>query len=133
MQRTLANVTSSILATEPLSDNLIKTLMPTGVAAADGNTALNYYRIDAQNRLIFGGRASYLIPDDPAVIGTDLRRRMLSVFPELETVEIAHIWSGRIGITVRACQNLAHWDAAAILCKASLVMVWHCLGWLAKS
>ena len=99
MQRTLANVTSSILATQPLSDNLIKSLMPTRVAASDGNTALNYYRIDAQGRMIFGGRASYLIPDDPAVIGHDLRRRMLSVFPELETVETAHIWSGRIGIT----------------------------------
>ena len=99
MQRTLANVTSSVLATKPLSDNLIKSLMPTGVAAADGNTALNYYRIDAEGRMIFGGRASYMIPDDPAVIGRDLRRRMLSVFPELEQTEIEHIWSGRIGIT----------------------------------
>ena len=99
MQRTLANVTSSVLATKPLSDNLIKSLMPTGVAAADGNTALNYYRIDAEGRMIFGGRASYLIPDDPAVIGRDLRKRMLSVFPELDDTEIEHIWSGRIGIT----------------------------------
>ena len=99
MQRTLANVTSSVLATKPLSDNLIKSLMPTGVAAADGNTALNYYRIDAEGRMIFGGRASYLIADDPAVIGRDLRARMLSVFPELAETEIEHIWSGRIGIT----------------------------------
>ena len=99
MQRTLANVTSSVLATKPLSDNLIKSIMPTGVAAADGNTALNYYRIDAEGRMIFGGRASYMIPDDPAVIGHDLQKRMISVFPELAQTEIEHIWSGRIGIT----------------------------------
>lgn len=99
MQRTLANVTSSVLATKPLSDNMIKSIMPTGVAAADGNTALNYYRIDAEGRMIFGGRASYMIPDDPALIGRDLRSRMISVFPDLAQTEIEHIWSGRIGIT----------------------------------
>lgn len=110
MQKTLANVTSSVLATKPLSDNLIKALMPTNVAASDGNTALNYYRIDAQGRMIFGGRASYMIPDDPAVIGRDLRGRMLSVFPELDEAEIEHIWSGRIGITA---SRIPHYGSLA--------------------
>ena len=100
MRRTLANVTSSVLATKPLSDNLAKALLPTNAAVSDGNAALNYYRLDAQNRMIFGGRASYMIPDNPAIIGRDLRARMLSVFPELEEAAIDHIWSGRIGITV---------------------------------
>ena len=100
MRRTLANVTSSVLATAPLSDNLAKSLLPTNAAVSDGNAALNYYRLDAQNRMIFGGRASYMIPDNPAVIGRDLRARMLSVFPELADSAIDHIWSGRIGITV---------------------------------
>ena len=100
MQRTLAQVTSSILATAPLSDNLARMILPYNDAVADGNAALNYYRLDAQNRLIFGGRASYMIPDNPAIVGRDLRKRMLSVFPELDASPIEHIWSGRIGITV---------------------------------
>ena len=59
MKRRLAPVTSSILATKPLSENLVRQLLPTGAAVADCNTALNYYRIDGRNRMIFGGRASY--------------------------------------------------------------------------
>ena len=100
MRRTLANVTSSVLATKPLSDNLAKALLPHRDAVSDSNAALNYYRLDAQNRMIFGGRASYMIPDNPAVIGRDLQRRMASVFPELSDYDIETIWSGRIGITV---------------------------------
>ena len=99
MRRTLAQVTSSVLATAPLSDNLAKLVLPQNDAVADGNAALNYYRLDAQNRMIFGGRASYMIPDNPAIVGRDLRNRMLSVFPELSESAIDHIWSGRIGIT----------------------------------
>ena len=59
MRRRLAPVTSSILATRPLSDNMVKQILPTGAAVADENAALNYYRIDGRNRMIFGGRASY--------------------------------------------------------------------------
>ena len=100
MRRTLANVTSSVLATKPLSDNLAKALLPHRDAVSDSNAALNYYRLDAQNRMIFGGRASYMIPDNPTIIGRDLQRRMALVFPELSDHEIETIWSGRIGITV---------------------------------
>ncbi|MDB2391198.1 FAD-binding oxidoreductase [Alphaproteobacteria bacterium] len=99
MRRRLAQVTSSILATKPLSDNMIKALLPTGVAVADCNAALNYYRIDANGRMIFGGRASYT----NVQIGNlehDLRRRMEAVFPMLADVDVDQIWSGKIGITV---------------------------------
>lgn len=99
MRRTLANVTSSVLATAPLSDNLAKMILPHNDAVSDGNAALNYYRLDARKRMIFGGRASYMIPDNPAIIGNDLRKRMLSVFPELGDIAVEDIWSGRIGIT----------------------------------
>ena len=42
-------------------------------AIADGNTALNYFRIDKQNRMIFGGRASYL-NTDPINVEKDLTK-----------------------------------------------------------
>lgn len=99
MQRTLAQVSSSVLATKPLSDNLSRALLPQKDAVADCNAALNYYRLDAQNRMIFGGRASYMIPDNPAIVGRDLQKRMHKVFPELAQSDIETIWSGRIGIT----------------------------------
>ena len=59
MRSKLAKVTSSVLATKPLSENLVRHILPSRAAVADCNTALNYFRIDSDNRMIFGGRASY--------------------------------------------------------------------------
>jgi len=99
MTRCLAPVTSSVLATTPLSDNLISHILPQRAAVADCNTALNYYRIDADGRIIFGGRASYTNVN-LGNVESDLRQRMTRVFPELADCETAAVWSGKIGITV---------------------------------
>ncbi|MBL6781330.1 MAG: FAD-binding oxidoreductase [Proteobacteria bacterium] len=99
MTSRLAPVTSSVLATTPLSDNLISHILPHRAAVADCNTALNYYRIDADGRMIFGGRASYTNVN-LGNVEHDLKQRMVDVFPELGESETAAVWSGRIGITV---------------------------------
>ena len=109
MRRRLAPVTSSILATKPLSENLVRQLLPTGAAVADENAALNYYRIDGRNRMIFGGRASYTNVDFGNV-ETDLRRRMTEVFPLLADAETEQVWSGRIGITVNRIPHFGRTD-----------------------
>lgn len=109
MKARLAPVTSSVLATKPLSDNLARQLLPTGAAVADCNAALNYYRIDAENRMIFGGRASYSNVEFGNVEG-DLRRRMAQVFPILADVEAETVWSGRIGITVNRIPHFGRSD-----------------------
>ena len=109
MRRRLAPVTSSILATKPLSENLARALLPTGAAVADCNTALNYYRIDADNRMIFGGRASYSNVDFGKV-EPDLRRRMVDVFPLLAQAETQQVWAGRIGITVNRVPQFGRTD-----------------------
>ena len=99
MTSRLAPVTSSVLATTPLSDNLISHILPHRAAVADCNTALNYYRIDADGRMIFGGRASYTNVN-LGNVERDLKQRMVGVFPELAESDTAAVWSGRIGITV---------------------------------
>lgn len=99
MSSRLAPVTSSVLATRPLSENMVRHLLPQRAAVADCNTALNYFRIDKDNRMIFGGRASYS-NIDLSNVTSNLRRRMQSVFPELRSVEAEKVWSGKIGITV---------------------------------
>ena len=99
MEKRLAPVTSGIIATKPLGDNVVNTLMPGQIAVADENTALNYYRFDASGRMLFGGRASYMAQENTDIT-RDLRKRMAKVFPSLADVEIEKAWSGRIGITV---------------------------------
>ena len=99
MTSRLATVTSSVLATAPLPKTTVARLLPTDAAVADCNTALNYFRIDAAGRMLFGGRASYTNLDLGSV-QRSLSRRMAGVFPELAEAPVERVWSGRIGITV---------------------------------
>ena len=109
MARRLAQVTSSVLATAPLSENMIQHILPSRATVADCNTALNYFRIDADNRMIFGGRASYTNVN-LGNVEADLRRRMCAVFPLLANAETDRVWSGRIGITVNRIPHFGRTD-----------------------
>ena len=113
MRGKIAPVTSSVMATEPLNNTEIKRAIPSGAAIADGNTALNYFRIDKQNRMIFGGRASYL-NTDPINVEKDLKKRMRAVFPDLMHKKIQQAWSGRIGITVNRLPHFGRISDSAI-------------------
>ena len=99
MRRRLAPVTSAIVATAPLGDNLADDLLPGRIAVADCNTALDYFRIDAGGRMLFGGRASYFAQEGRG-IRRDITRKMVRVFPQLADAEVQNAWWGRIGITV---------------------------------
>jgi gamma-glutamylputrescine oxidase len=88
-------VESFIVATEPLGEALANCLMPSGAAVGDCNRVLNYFRLSADYRLLFGGRASGTAADRAA----DTRQRMLSVFPQLSDVAISHAWGGVVDVT----------------------------------
>jgi len=109
MTRKLAQVTSSVLATTALSDNMIQHILPSRATVADCNTALNYFRIDAHNRMIFGGRASYTNVN-LGNVEADLRRRMSAIFPIMAEAETERVWSGRIGITVNRIPHFGRTD-----------------------
>lgn len=109
MTRRLAEVVSSVLATKPLSENMVRQILPTGAAVADCNTALNYYRIDARRRMIFGGRSSYSKLNFRNIT-PDLRRRMTNVFPILQDAGIEQVWSGKIGITMNRIPHFGRTD-----------------------
>ena len=95
----LAPAISSVMATEPLDQNKIKNLIPKNCAVADCNTALNYYRFDYKNRLIFGGSSIYsnINPKDAT---PSLFKKMTHLFPSLNNIGIEMSWSGKIGITL---------------------------------
>ena len=95
----LAPAISSVMATKPLSKAIIKSLIPHNYAVADCNTALNYYRFDAKDRLIFGGASIYsnISPRDAT---PGLFKKMVYLFPSLKNVDIEMSWSGKIGITL---------------------------------
>lgn len=91
-------VTSYIITTEPLGEARARSLIFDNEAVADTNFIVDYFRRTADNRLLFGGRASYSTLE-PADLGAYMRPRMLNVFPQLSDVKIEHAWGGYIAIT----------------------------------
>ena len=88
---------SSVIATEPLNESQIAATMPGNRAVCDARNILDYFRLSADKRLIFGGQANYTgrIPKD--IKGT-IGNKMLKVFPSLATVNVDYGWSGMIGV-----------------------------------
>ena len=99
----LARMTMPVInynvATAPLDPALAHSLMPTGAAVADSRFVLNYYRLSADNRLIFGGGEKYS-PRPPADVAGFVRPYLEQVFPQLKGVTIDYAWGGSVGLTL---------------------------------
>jgi glycine/D-amino acid oxidase-like deaminating enzyme len=89
---------SYIIATEPLSQERAEQLIPQNLALCDQKVGLDYYRLSADRRLLFGGACHYS-GRDPADIAAYMRPKMLKLFPQLADVRIDYQWGGKIGIT----------------------------------
>ncbi|BBP80179.1 FAD-dependent oxidoreductase [Pseudomonas sp. Ost2] len=88
---------SYIIATEPLSEAQARSLLPQNMAVCDQRVALDYYRLSADRRLLFGGACHYS-GRDPQDIAAYMRPKMLEVFPQLAGARIDYHWGGMIGI-----------------------------------
>ncbi len=102
-QRRLSGTTfpagSFIMATEPLSEETRREINPLDLAVCDMNNILDYHRLSADGRLLFGGRCNYS-GRVPASIRQTLQPRMALVYPQLRDVPIEYEWGGSIGIAI---------------------------------
>jgi len=87
------------VATAPLGAERAAALIPSGAAVSDSKFVLNYYRVSADGRLIFGGGEKYS-PRPPADIEAFVRPYLEGVFPQLAGVAIDHAWGGMVGVTL---------------------------------
>ncbi|MWV14588.1 FAD-dependent oxidoreductase [Pseudomonas sp. L-22-4S-12] len=88
---------SYVIATEPLSPAQARNLIPQNMALCDQRVTVDYFRLSADHRLLFGGACHYS-GRDPADIAAYMRPKMLQVFPHLKDVKIDYQWGGMIGI-----------------------------------
>ena len=94
---TILPVESFIIATEPLSQEMANSLINNGMSVCDNNRMLDYYRLSADNRLLFGSDSS----SNKNMLEV-MRHNMLHVFPQLENVKIDYGWGGPIDMTMNA-------------------------------
>lgn len=85
-------------ATAPLGEERAEALLPGRNAVTDSKFILNYYRIDGETRLLWGGLASYSRITPPGLAG-QLKRDMLKTYPQLSDVDFTHVWGGWVGIS----------------------------------
>ena len=101
----LLPVNSFIIATEPLSAAQVEEINPRDLAVCDPNFVLEYFRLSADKRLLFGGRCNYF-GTDPGHIKAMLTPKMLRIYPQLASVKIDFAWGGTIGVTVNRVPQL---------------------------
>ncbi|MBK3756760.1 NAD(P)/FAD-dependent oxidoreductase [Stutzerimonas frequens] len=90
---------TQVIATEPLDEELARSLLPQDYCVEDCNYLLDYYRLSADKRLIYGGGVVYGARD-PADIESIIHPKMLKTFPQLAKVRIDYAWTGNFLLTL---------------------------------
>jgi gamma-glutamylputrescine oxidase len=89
-----------VVASNPLSPELARSLIPNQAAVCDNNFILDYFRVSPDHRVIYGGRVSYSTMT-PMNLDASMKTRMLRTFPQLAgKVDVDYSWGGFVDITM---------------------------------
>jgi gamma-glutamylputrescine oxidase len=107
---------SYIIGTEPLSEDVVNEINPLDVAVCDLNEVVDYFRLSADKRLLYGGACNYS-GRDPASIKSYILPRMLKVYPQLKDVRIDFEWGGKIGIVLNRIPAVGRINGNVYYCQ----------------
>ena len=96
LARATLPVFTYVMVTEPLTGRHAG-VIGAPYAVYDTRFATGYYRLLPDGRLLWGGRIS--TRERPRALARLMRRDLGRVYPQLADVEIAQVWSGRMGFT----------------------------------
>ncbi len=91
------------IATAPLEN--ANALLPSDAAVADSRFVLNYFRLSADKRLIFGGGERYS-QTPPRDIAAFVRPFMTAVFPQIADAPIEYGWGGAVAVTMNRLPHI---------------------------
>jgi len=109
-------VNSYVIATEPLAEKVVASINPQDLAVCDQNFAVQYFRLSADKRLLYGGRIDYF-GDDPEFIKKSHRSLMLRVYPQLADARIDYAWGGTIAVTANRVPQLGRTAPNVYYCQ----------------
>ncbi len=99
LRRTIVPAYSGIVATEPIPDEIARSVFPARSSLYEMGQVTVYYRLDAQNRLLMGGRCRQSPVSHPDQMQF-LKRYALKLWPQLAPFSFTHGWNGQLGITM---------------------------------
>ncbi|HEX2890872.1 FAD-binding oxidoreductase [Vineibacter terrae] len=98
LKREVVPVFSFQMATQPLSDNLRKSLLPGRQAMSDTRSDLHFCRYTHDHRLVTGAPLLWR-GDLDRRLRAHVAARLQGLFPQLGAVTFDHLWCGYVGMT----------------------------------
>src|SRR5271168_5079672 len=102
LRKSVVPIFSAIIATQPLPQDLAAAILPGKQVVYESGNITAYYRRDASNRLLMGGRG----PQRSALNQEDYRhlvRYAQRLWPSLRRIEWTHWWNGQFALTPDFC------------------------------
>lgn len=103
-------------ATAILPDDIALQINPQDLAVYDCRFVLDYYRLTADKRLMFGGGTNYS-GRDPKNVAAELRPAIERTFPQLKGVDIEFAWAGMAGIVINRIPQLGKVSPNVFYCQ----------------
>ena len=99
LARRLVPLPSFLIATEPLGESRVRSLIPNGRMIVETSAKHRFLRPSPDGkRLVLGGRAAlHPIPLEQAADW--LTKELRTFFPSLADVQISHVWTGNVAMT----------------------------------
>lgn len=101
LRRRIVPIGSFIVVTEPLGEDRASALLAARRTYTTIANIHHYFRLTADHRLVFGGRARFAIssPQSDAASGEILRAGLTEIFPRLGPVRLDYCWGGLVDMT----------------------------------
>ena len=107
---------SYVIATEPLGEELATELLPQDMACCDQRIGLDYFRLSADRRMLFGGLCNYS-GRNPKSIAAALQPKMLRAFPQLTDSRVEYEWGGYIAISMNRIPQMGRIQNNTYYCQ----------------
>jgi glycine/D-amino acid oxidase-like deaminating enzyme len=101
LQQRIVPITGTIIVTDPMSPELIRSVMPGMRASIDTRVLVRHIRATPDGtRILFGARPTLgLWDDNPSKLAAILKSKMVEMFPQLHGVGVEYCWRGPLGST----------------------------------
>jgi glycine/D-amino acid oxidase-like deaminating enzyme len=130
LARRVVPIPSFLIATEPLGQERVRSLIPNGRMIVETGNRHRYYRPSPDGtRIVFGGRAA-LHPIQLDEAARWLLGELRAIFPSLREAHISHVWTGNVAMTRSDLPGIGQRDGIwyAMGCNGSGVAMMPYLG-----
>jgi glycine/D-amino acid oxidase-like deaminating enzyme len=115
LRKTIIPVFGAIAASAPLAESVARDILPGRSVLYEIGAITHYYRIDASQRLLFGGRGPMREVTDPASI-KHLLAYARQLWPAIGRLEWTHAWGGQLAMTTDHYPHIHEPQAGVTIC-----------------